>query len=90
MLWTCWFLASALAWLYRFGTLRYGLSLLVATGLAIAGNIVRATSLFYVEAGLIGAGNTDWLHAGVGLVAFAFTALTLIAVLRPRARAVAA
>lgn len=88
MLWTCWFLASALAWLYRFSILRYGLSLLLATGLAIAGNVVRATSLFYVEAGLIDPGHAGWLHEGVGVVAFAITALLLFGVLKPLARPV--
>lgn len=90
MLWACWFLASALAWLYRFGAWRYGLSLLIATALAIAGNVVRATSLFYVEAGLIDPGDVSWLHEGVGLVAFAMTAALLFGVLKPRSRAAAA
>ncbi|HTU67907.1 MAG TPA: archaeosortase/exosortase family protein [Steroidobacteraceae bacterium] len=85
MLWTCLFLASALAWLYRFDWRRYSLALGCALVFAIAGNIVRATSLFYVEAGLVAAKGPAWLHGTVGVVAFAFTALSLLAVLKPRA-----
>ena len=86
MLWTCWFLASALAHLYRFVWWRYAIALLVATLFAIAGNVVRATSLFYLEAGLFEVRETPWLHAAVGIAAFAMTALLLFAALRPRTR----
>lgn len=86
MLWTCWFLASALAHLYRFAWWRYAIALLVATLFAIAGNVVRATSLFYLEVGLFEVSEAPWLHAAVGIAAFAMTALLLFAALRPRAR----
>ncbi len=86
MLWTCWFLASALAHLYEFPLWRYALALMLATLFAIAGNILRATSLFYLEAGLLDVGDAAWLHAAVGVAAFAMTALLLFMVLRPRAR----
>jgi exosortase len=88
MLWTCWFLASALAYLYRFAAARYALALGIATLFAIAGNIVRATSLFYVEADILETGDATWLHEAVGLVAFAMTALLLLAAIRPRIREV--
>jgi exosortase/archaeosortase family protein len=90
MLWTCWFLASALAYLYRFAARRYVLALVLATGFAIAGNILRATSLFYVEAGIFPVGDVAWLHEAVGLAAFAMTALLLLAAIRPRAPVTAA
>jgi exosortase/archaeosortase family protein len=85
MLWTCWFLASALAHLYRFPWWRYARALALATLFAIAGNIVRATSLFYLEAGLLEFQRAEWLHEAVGVVAFAMTALLLLGALRPRA-----
>ena len=87
MLWTCWFLASALAHLYRFPFWRYALALAVATLFAIGGNILRATSLFYVEAGILEVGVNPWLHEAVGLAAFAMTAVLLLAALKPRAPA---
>lgn len=86
MLWTCWFLASALAHLYRFSGWRYAFALVLATLFAIAGNILRATSLFYIEAGLLEFGDSGWLHGAVGIAAFAMTALLLFAAVRPRAR----
>jgi exosortase/archaeosortase family protein len=84
MLWTCWFLASALAWLYRFGAMRYATALLVATLLSVIGNVLRATSLFHLEAGLLRFEQWPWMHDAVGLAAFVMTALLLVAVLRPR------
>jgi exosortase/archaeosortase family protein len=83
MLWTCWFLASALAHLYGFAWRRYTLALLLATSFAVAGNILRATSLFYVEAGLLQLGRWPWLHEAVGLAAFVMTAVLLFVALRP-------
>jgi exosortase/archaeosortase family protein len=83
-LWTCWFLASALAWLYRFSWWRYALTLLLAALVAIAGNILRATSLFYLEAKLLAVDQAPWLHAAVGIAAFCLTALLLCLLLRPR------
>jgi exosortase/archaeosortase family protein len=77
MLWTCWFLASALSYLYRFTLGRYALALLFATLIALASNVLRATSLFYLEAGLLGPGWPDWLHDAVGIAAFCITALVL-------------
>lgn len=84
MLWTCWFLASALAHLYGFAWRRYALAVLLATVFAVAGNILRATSLFYLEAGLLQFGTWPWLHEIVGLSAFVLTAVLLFVTLRPR------
>jgi len=88
MLWTCWFLASALAYLYRFPWWRYALTLLLAALIAIAGNILRATSLFYLEANLLAVGEVPWLHDAVGIAAFCLTALVLCLLVRPPSRAV--
>jgi exosortase/archaeosortase family protein len=77
MLWTCWFLASALSYVYRFTLGRYALALLFATLIALASNVLRATSLFYLEAGLLGAEWPHWLHDAVGVAAFCITALAL-------------
>ena len=77
MLWTCWFLASALSYLYRFTFGRYALALLFSTLIALASNVLRATSLFYLETGLLGPAWPEWLHDGVGIAAFCITALVL-------------
>ena len=46
---------------------------MAALALAVAGNALRAASLFYVEAGLI-ADAPAWWHDGIGLAAFALSA----------------
>jgi exosortase/archaeosortase family protein len=89
MLWTCWFLASALAHLHRFDAWRHAAALLASTLLAVAGNILRATSLFYVEAGLLHFEAWPWLHEGVGLVSFAMTALLVFFAIGWRAKGAA-
>lgn len=81
MLWTCWFLASALAYLHRLPWWRYALALLLATGMAIVGNILRATSLFQIESGLWSFRRWPWMHEAVGLSAFVLTAAALCALL---------
>ncbi len=81
MLWTCWFLASALSYLHRLPWWRYALTMLLATAIAIAGNILRATSLFQIESGLWSFKQWPWLHEAVGISAFVLTAAALCSVL---------
>jgi exosortase/archaeosortase family protein len=57
---------------------------MIATLFAVAGNILRATSLFYVEADLLHFGQFPGLHEAIGLAAFVMTAVLLFAALRPR------
>jgi len=62
--------------------LAVGLSII----LAIAGNVLRASSLFYVEAGMV-ADAPGWWHDGIGIVAFTLSAaatLWLLGRLRDR------
>jgi len=84
MLWTGWFFASALAHLYRFTWWRYLAALAIATALAIGGNIVRASSLFYLEAKLLPFSESAWMHEAVGAVAFGMTVLLVFLAVRPR------
>jgi exosortase/archaeosortase family protein len=81
MLWTCWFLASALGYLYRLRWHRYALALLLATAMAVAGNILRATSLFQLESGLWSFQQWAWMHEAVGISAFMLTAAALCSLL---------
>jgi len=71
MVWTGGCITLALACAYRMPLRRVmvlgGLGLVMI----IAGNILRATALFYVEAGMVSA--PAWMHAGVGACAFALT-----------------
>lgn len=84
MLWAGWFLASALAYLYRLTWWRYLAALGIATALAVVGNIVRAASLFYLEAKLLPFVEAAWMHEAVGTVAFGMTALLVFLAVRPR------
>jgi exosortase/archaeosortase family protein len=81
MLWTCWFLASALSYLHRLRWWRYALALLLASMTAIAGNILRATSLFQLESGLWSFQQWPWMHEAVGISAFVLTAAALCSLL---------
>lgn len=82
MLWAALFLASAIGFLDRFGAARYLAALAVATALAIAGNAVRAASLFYVESGIVA--TPAAAHDAIGLAAFAMTAMAFVAIVRRR------
>jgi exosortase/archaeosortase family protein len=86
MLWTCWFLASALAHLYQFRWWLYARALALATLLAVCGNILRASSLFYLEAGLLPFEAWQGMHDAVGVAAFSMTSLLLFWLLRPGTR----
>lgn len=76
MLWFGTFLAATLAVLFNVGASR----LFAIFGLTFAailfGNILRASALFYVEAGLID--SMEWMHSAVGVVSFAITSLLII------------
>lgn len=72
MLWTGLFLALALAAVWRLTPART----LAAVGLALIavllGNVLRATALFFPEAGLLHL--PGWGHAGIGVVSFLLVA----------------
>ena len=53
------------------------LAVLLSVTLAIAGNVLRASSLFYVEAGLL-PDAPAWWHDGIGIVAFTLSAVVTL------------
>jgi len=65
----------------RLSIWRTALAVLAGAALAVAGNVLRASSLFYVEAGLI-AGLPSAAHEAIGIVAFVLCAAGLALVLR--------
>lgn len=78
MLWASLFLVSALALAAGFGFARYAAALAIAVAMAIAGNAVRAASLFYLENGFVAPLGGSLAHEAVGLAAFLlFAGLTL-------------
>lgn len=77
MLWTGAYLSLSLAAMMRLSDLRALALLAASAGVVILANAFRATSLFYVEAGLLQ--GPDLLHDAIGLVMFAFAAATIFA-----------
>jgi exosortase/archaeosortase family protein len=77
MLWAGLLLTLMGCVLFRLRILKVLLAVTLSVGLAIACNALRASSLFYVEAGLVPQAPA-WWHEGIGIAAFTFTiALTL-------------
>jgi len=80
MLWVGMFLACALACLYELRPLKTLLALAAAAVAILAGNVLRAAALFYVEAGVVE--GPEWLHEYVGVFAFAAVAVSILAAVR--------
>ena len=90
MLWAGLMLTLMGCVLLRLSAPRVVLALALSVALAIAGNVLRAASLFYVEAGRV-ADAPGWWHEGIGIAAFGLSsALTLVLLGRLRARTVTA
>jgi exosortase/archaeosortase family protein len=60
---------------------RAAVGVMAGAGIAVLGNVLRASSLFYVEAGLV-TGLPPMAHEGMGMVAFAMCAAGIALVLR--------
>jgi exosortase/archaeosortase family protein len=84
MLWAGLFMVSGIALAAGFGLRRYAASIAIAAAIAIAGNAVRAASLFYVENGFAGPLRGPLVHEAVGLVSFALLALATLYCVAPR------
>lgn len=80
MLWTGAYLSLSLAALMRLSNLRALALLMLSAVVVILANAFRATSLFFVETGLIQ--GPKLLHDAVGLVMFAFAAATVFVLAR--------
>jgi exosortase/archaeosortase family protein len=86
MLWAGLLLTLMGCVLFRFNVLKVMVAVALSLMLAIACNVLRATSLFYVEAGLLPHAPA-WWHEGVGIAAFMVSAavtLWLLTFLRGR------
>lgn len=86
MLWGGLMLTLAACVVWRSGSVMTFIAIAASLVLTLAANILRATSLFYIEAGLI-PGAAPWWHEFIGLTAFALSATATIYLLeRLRAR----
>lgn len=84
MLWACLFLVSAVALARGFDLVRYARAVAIAVGMAIAGNAIRAASLFYVENEFVARLQGPVAHEAVGLLSFLMLALATLAWVAPR------
>lgn len=77
MLWAGLLLVSMAGFLYRLSPARLLASLAGCSLLLIAANVLRSTSLFHLEAGLIDS-RVPWLHEAAGLASFAGAAAGIL------------
>lgn len=80
MLWAGLLLTLMGCVLLRLGTPKVMLALALSVVLTIACNVLRASSLFYVEVGFVPQAPA-WWHDGIGITAFALSAATTLWVL---------
>src|SRR5262245_12283729 len=73
MLWAGLLLTLMGCVLLRLGAIKVMVAVALSLVLAVAFNVLRATSLFYVEAGLVPAAPA-WWHEGIGIAAFTLSA----------------
>jgi exosortase/archaeosortase family protein len=79
MLWAGMFLLFTAAWFYRLTAGKTLLAALISLGIIVAGNILRACALFYLEAEIVQLPiSANLAHDGVGIVTFLFTAIGLV------------
>lgn len=81
MLWASCVLAAGVAYLRGYRAILLPPALVLAAGLAVFGNGVRAASLVYLESGALEALPATFTHEQIGLAAFALTAVALIGAL---------
>lgn len=73
MLWAGLLLTLAVCLAFRFDLVRTLAAVALSVALTLVANVLRAASLFYVEAGVIG-DVPAWWHEGIGLAAFVLCA----------------
>lgn len=80
MLWAGLMLTLAACVIWRSGVVMTLIAVSASILMTLAANVFRASSLFYVEAGLL-PGAAPWWHEAIGLVAFAISAVATVLVL---------
>ncbi len=80
MMWSALFLAVCLAAMHRHRAGRTAVILVATVVTVIAANVLRTTSLFFIEAELLSA--PAWFHPAAGLAVYGLTALALLLVVR--------
>ena len=69
MLWTGLLITLFISLVYRFSFLKTGVAVFTACLFVLFGNVLRASSLFYLETGGMSF-DQPWIHEGIGVAAF--------------------
>jgi exosortase/archaeosortase family protein len=77
MLWAGLLLTLTGCVLLRLDAARVAIAAAMSVALTIAANVLRASSLFYVEAGAI-SGASAWWHEGIGIASFMLSAAIML------------
>ncbi|MDH3604731.1 MAG: exosortase/archaeosortase family protein [Candidatus Tectomicrobia bacterium] len=80
MMWTGLYLNFTLACFTRLNARATWLAYSLSMGAIFVGNVIRATLLFYHEAGIVQ--GATWLHSGIGLAVFSAVAIAILSVNR--------
>ncbi|MGQ0674331.1 MAG: archaeosortase/exosortase family protein [Hyphomicrobium sp.] len=77
MLWAGLLLTLLVCTCWRSGWVVTAAAVVLSLAATLAANVLRAASLFYVEAGLV-TGAAPWWHTGIGLTAFSLAAALML------------
>lgn len=77
MLWAGLFFSLFMSLVYRFNLIKTILAVVFSSLLVLAGNVVRASSLFYLEIGAIPF-EGEWLHEGIGSATYALVVACIV------------
>jgi exosortase/archaeosortase family protein len=80
MLWAGLLLTLMGCTLLRLGATKVAIAVTLSVVLTIAANVLRATSLFYLETGMV-LGAPIWWHEGIGIAAFMLSAAIMLRLL---------
>jgi exosortase/archaeosortase family protein len=80
MLWATLMITLMISFFYRFNVFKTFLSILIACIFVLLGNVLRATSLFYLENSSIFL-KKSWMHEAIGVSTFLWIALGMLLVL---------
>lgn len=76
--WVALYMVFTLACFYGFSVRKTLISMAAAVVILLFANVLRTSSLFFTEAGLVP--SQSWMHEGIGLAAFVFVAIAMVAV----------
>lgn len=77
MLWAGLFLTFFVGWIYQFNARKTLIAIIIAAVFVLIGNVLRASSLFYLEVGIVSF-EQDWLHPAIGIAAFIMIAVGIM------------